>query len=230
MLVREAIERALRLLGALGAGDAPTAEEMADALTAFNALKASWMGTLIGGRMSAQAVAAGNPNVQAENGGEYPIPAGMAYRVTAPREPASGVRFGVVDVGLAFGTTPCTVDPAGRLINAASGPLTLGTSGLGGRWWYRGDTGGWIPEGDWTDPADAIEWPEALSAWFPYMLAMALAAEFNTDVRQDVVAADQLGRAVMARTYGPRGRNVLEQPLGSAWPQPPAAGANAISS
>lgn len=223
MVVRDVIERALRLLGALGSGDAPTAEEMADALLAFNTLKASWFGTLIGGRMSEQAVAAGSPNVQAENGGEYPIPGGLAYTVFAPLNPVSGARFGVADAGLAFVTTNCTVNPNGRLINGASASLTLDEAGVGGRWGYRGDAGGWVQEADWTDPSDAIEWPAAVSAYFPYMLAMALAAEFNTEVRQDVIAADSLGRPAMVRTYAPRGRNLMDQPLGAPWPQPPAS-------
>ncbi len=222
MLVRDAIERAMRLLGALSSGDSPTAEEMADAMLAFNSLKASWFGTLIGGRISEQIVAAGSPNIQAENGGEYSVPGGLAFTVFAPANPVSGARFGVADAGLAFGTTACTVNPNGRLVNGAGANLTLGVSGVGGRWWYRGDSGGWIQEADWTDPTDALEFPEAVSAWFPYMLAMALAAEFNTEVRQDVIAADTLGRTVMARTYGPRGRNLLDQPLGAPWPQPPA--------
>ena len=196
---------------------------MADALMAFNNLKASWFGTLIGGRISEQAVAAGSPTIQAENGGEYPVPAGLAYTVLAPLNPVSGARFGVVDAGLAFAATPCTVNPNGRLIDGASANLTLGQTGVGGRWWYRGDVGGWVQEADWTDPSNVIEWPEAISAYFPYMLAMVLAAEFNTEVRQDVIAADSLGRAVMVRTYAPRGRNLQDQPLGSPWPQPPAS-------
>jgi hypothetical protein len=230
MVVRDAIERALRLLGALGGGDAPTADEMSDALLAFNNLKASWFGTLIGGRISEQIVAAGSPNIQAENGGEYPVPGGLAYTVFAPANPVSGARFGVVDAGLAFGTTACTVNPNGRLINGAGANLALSTNGVGGRWWYRGDAGGWIQEADWTDPSDAMEWPEAVAAWFPYMLALALAAEFNTEVRADVIAADTLGRAVMARTYGPRGRNLMDQPLGSPWPQPPGPSPGGVAS
>ena len=46
--VHDVITRALRLLGALASGDEPDAEQMADALEAFNTLKRSWFGTLIG--------------------------------------------------------------------------------------------------------------------------------------------------------------------------------------
>ena len=187
---------------------------------AVNTLKASWFGTLVGGRISEQSVA--GVVAQAENGGEYAIPGGAAFTLTAPANPKSGARFGVVDGGLAFAATPCTINPGGRLINGASANLVLNVSGVGGRWWYRGDTGNWVQEAPWTDPSNAIEWPDAIIAYMPHMLAMVLAAEFNTELRQDVIAADGVGRSVMARTYAPRGRSELDQPLGAQWPQPPA--------
>jgi hypothetical protein len=223
MTCRDAISRMMRLLGALGSGDEPTAEEMADAMTAFNNLKASWFGTLIGARLSQQSVATGSPDVQAENGGEYAIPPGLAYTVTAPLNPRAGNRFGVIDAGLGFATNACAVSGNGRLINGGAGNISLNAAGQSARFWYRPDTGDWIEEADWTDPSDVIEFPEEVSTYFPYMLAMVFAAELNTELRQDVIAADQLGRTIMARTYGARGRNTLDQPLGSSWPQPPAA-------
>ena len=221
MFVRDVITRAMRLLGAVDDGGAPSATEMADAMLAFNNLKASWFGTLIGPRMSQQSVSA-NPSVQAENGGEYALPGGVAYTVTAPANPKSGMRFGVIDAGLAFATTNCTIAGNGRLVNGATASLVLSAAGGGMRFWYRPDTGNWIEEADWTDPSNVIEFPEEVAAYFPCMFAMAFAAEFNTEIRQDVIAGDQLGRTVMARTYGVRGRNTLDQPLGSPWPQPPA--------
>ncbi|MGH7022121.1 MAG: hypothetical protein ACREEB_00870 [Caulobacteraceae bacterium] len=220
LVVRDVIERAMRLLGALASGDAPTAEEMTDAMTAFNTLKASWFGTLIGGRITEQAVA--GVIAQAENGGEYVIPGGAAFTLTAPAKPKSGARFGVVDGGLDFATFNCTVNPNGRLIDGAAANLVLSANGVGGRWWYRGDAGNWVAEAAWTDPSNAVEFPDAIIAYMPYMLAMVLAAEFNTELRQDVIAGDVLGRSVMARTYAPRGRNELDQPLGAPWPQPAA--------
>jgi len=222
MTVRDAIERGLRLLGALGSGDAPTAEEMTDAMTAANTLKASWFGTLIGARLSQQSVATGSPDVQAESGGEYAIPPGLAYTVAAPANPKAGMRFGVIDAGLGFAANACTVTGNGRLINGGAADVSLNANGQGARFWYRPDTGNWVEEADWTDPTNVLEFPEEITAFLPYMLAMTLAAEFNTEIRQDVIAGDQLGRTVMARTYGARGRNTLDQPLGSSWPQPPA--------
>ena len=223
MTVRDAISRAMRLLGALGSGDEPTAEDMADAMTAANNLKASWFGTLIGARLSQQSVAAGSPNVQAESGGEYAIPPGLAYTVAAPLNPKAGMRFGVIDAGLGFATNACAVSGAGRLVNGGTANVSLNAAGQGARFWYRPDTGNWVEEADWTDPGNTIEFPEEIASFLPYMLAMTLAAEFNTELRQDVIAGDQLGRTIMARTYGARGRNTLDQPLGSSWPQPPIA-------
>jgi hypothetical protein len=54
---------------------------------------------------------------------------------------------------------------------------------------------------------------------------VAVAPEFNTDLRQDVLAGATLGMAAMARAYAPRGRNQIEGPLG--WPAPAANSAGA---
>jgi len=225
MTISDAICRALRLLGSLGGGDEPEADVMTDAMLAANNLKASWFGTLIGGRLSQQSVATGSPDVQAESGGEYAIPPGLAHTVAAPANPKAGMRFGVIDAGLGFATNACAVTGNGRLINGGTANVSLNANGQGARFWYRPDIGNWVEEADWTDPTNVIEFPEEVTAYIPYMLAMILAAEFNTEIRQDVIAGDQLGRTVMARTYGARGRNTLDQPLGSSWPQPPAQAA-----
>ena len=79
----------------------------------------------------------------------------------------------------------------------------LSIAGDNRRWWYRGDTGNWLREADFTDPTNAIEFPDTMIAYMPYMLAVILAPEFNTELRQDVIAADALGRATMARAYAP---------------------------
>jgi hypothetical protein len=57
-----------------------------------------------------------------------------------------------------------------------------------------------------------------LIAYLPFMLAIVIAPEFNTELRQDVIAANSEGRAAFARTDAPRGMNVVEPPLGA----PPA--------
>lgn len=221
LVVRDVIDRAMRLLGAVASGGVPTAAEMADAMTAFNTLKRSLFGEIIGGRLTEQTVA--GVIAQAENGGEYPIPGGAAFTLTAPANPRSGARFGVVDAGLGFATNNCTVKPNGALIEGGAADLVLSVAGDNRRWWYRGDTGNWVREADFTDPSNAIEFPDNLIAYLPYMLAMVLAAEFNTEVRQDVIAGEQFGRQAFARAYAPRGRNSYEPPFSFPWPQPPAA-------
>lgn len=218
--VHDVITRALRLLGALASGDEPEAEAMADALEAFNTLKRSWFGSIIGARLTQQSVSA-SPT-QAENGGEYAVSA-LTLTLIAPANPRAGARFGVVDQALAFDAHNCTVSPGGALIEGANAPLVLSSAGDNRRWWYRGDTGTWIREADFADPTDAIEFPDALIAYMPYMLAVTLAPEFNTELRADVIAADALGRAALARAYAPLGRNVVEAPLGVA-PPPPSWG------
>jgi hypothetical protein len=215
--VHDVICRALRLLGSVASGDEPDAEQMADAMTGFNTLKRSWYGTLIGARLTEQAVAA-SP-AQAENGGEYAVSA-LTLTLNAPGSPRAGARFGVVDAALAFAAHNCTVSPNGYQIEGSTAPLVLSVAGDNRRWWFRGDTGNWVSEADFTDPTNAIEFPDAMIAFMPYMLAIVLAPEFNTEIRQDVIAADALGRAAMARAYAPRGRNEVEAPLGVPWPAP----------
>jgi hypothetical protein len=124
--VHDVICRALRLLGALASGDEPDAEQMADALEAFNTLKRSWFGTLIGARVTQQSVAA-SPT-QAENGGEYAVSA-LTLTLTAPANPRAGARFGVVDAALAFPTHNCTVSPNGVQIEGSTASLVLSTAG-----------------------------------------------------------------------------------------------------
>ena len=102
LTVYQVIERAMRLNGALAAGDTPGADDAADAFTAYNTMKRAWFGTLIGPRMSAQPITGSSG--QAENGGEYAIPAN-AFVLTAPGNPHGGARFGAVDASLSFAPT-----------------------------------------------------------------------------------------------------------------------------
>jgi hypothetical protein len=210
--LRDAIERAMRLNGSLAAGEHPNAEDMADAVTAANTMKAAWMGTIVGGRLTQQGVA--GAQAQAENGGEYVIPPGAAFQLTAPADPRSGARFAAVDAGADFATWNLTVVPNRRLIEGGTGDLVISTDGDNRAWWYRGDTGGWVREAPWADENATLEFPDALTAYFPYLLAVVIAAEFGSDLRADVIAGNTEGRAAIARTYAPRGRSLVEGPLG----------------
>jgi hypothetical protein len=215
------ISRAFRLCGTLAAGATPEADDAATALIAFNAMKRAWMGALIGPRLSP--IALTGVSGQAESGGEYQIPGGARFTLTAPADPRSGARFGVVDANLDFGSWPVTVARNGRLLNGVASDLTLGASGAGSRWWFRGDTGDWVAEADSPSLSSAVEFPDAVIAYMPYMLCVALAAEFSADLTPEVLAANLEGRAVLARMYGRRAAG-LDRPLGlyQAQPQPGA--------
>jgi hypothetical protein len=215
------IQRALVLHGQLAGGATPAADVAADMLIAFNALKRSWFGTLIGPRLGSIGISAGLSMSQAENGGEYAIPGGAAFTLYAPLNPRSGARFGVADAGLSWGTYNLTVNPGGRLMNGSSSNTLISTAGQNTRWWYRGDTANWVIEADFASLTSAIEFPDPIVAYMPYMLAVAVAAEFGADVREEVAFAAGEGRAVLARTYGRRGRGNPEGPIGL--PQPAAA-------
>jgi len=223
-VVRDVINRAARLNGSIATGDVPSADELNDAMLSLNIMKRAMFGTLIGTRLSPQDCSGLNA-AQAENGGEYQIPA-AAFVLTAPLNPRSGARFGVVDAALNFATNNCTVLGNGRLLNGAAANQVLSTNGQNVRFWFRGDTGSWIEEFDYVTPDDTIEFPEALIAYMPNMLAVAIAAEYGVDLRQDIVAGAAEGRQAFARQYARRGRNQIDPPIGvePVGPQAPPQG------
>ena len=218
------VRRALRLFGALAVGATPAADDAANALIAFNAMKRAWMGTLIGPRLSAIPAVAGTGGMQAENGGEYQIPTGAAFNLTAPANPRAGARFGAVDANLTFNSYNLTIARNGRLINGAASNYVVSTAGADTRWWFRGDTGNWVLEADSPSPASAIEFPDSVIAYMPYMLAVAMAAEFSAELTPEVSAGNLEGRAVLARMYGRRGRGQPEGPIGLYQPAQQQAG------
>jgi hypothetical protein len=151
---------------------------------------------------------------QAENGGEYQIPGGAAFTLTAPLNPRSGARFGVVDANLAWGTYALTINRDGQLINGAAANYEINTAGQNTRFWFRGDTGAWIIEADFASLNSAIEFPDPLIDYLPNMLAVVIAAEYGADIRPDVAAGAMEGRQAFARTYYRRGRNQIDRPIG----------------
>ena len=211
LTVRDVIKRSGRLHGCWAAGDEPTADEAADALVAINSMKRALFGTVIGPRLSPLALT--GTSGQAENGGEYAIPAGL-FTLTAPLNPRAGARFGVVDANLAWTANPLTIARNGRLINGAAASYVIATAGQNTRLWFRGDTGNWIIEGDFANLDAAIEFPDPLIAYLPNMLAVVIAAEYGADLRADVIAAAAEGRQAFARSYARRGRNQLDAPIG----------------
>lgn len=199
------ITRMLQIHGQLPDGAVASGALASDMLTALNEVKRSMFGAEIGSKLSPQAVA-GN-TVQAENGGEYAIPGGAAAYVTAPLNPRGGDRFGVVDAGLAWSAYPLTVNPNGRLIQTSlggtttNGNVTLSTAGNNTRWWYRGDTATWLPEADWA-LTSVIEFPDTLTAYLPWLLAVAVGSDLGVDITEYTAGLAQEGRAKFRMIYG----------------------------
>ncbi|HEY5107215.1 MAG TPA: hypothetical protein VII73_10665 [Caulobacteraceae bacterium] len=225
LVVRDVIKRSGRLHGCWATGDDPSSDELNDAMISINTMKRALFGTVIGPRLSPQDCT-GLTTKQAENGGEYQIPA-AAFTLTAPLNPRSGARFGVVDANLNFATNNCTIARNGRLLNGVAANLVLSTNGANTRFWFRGDTGNWVEEADFAAADSAIEFPDALIAYLPNMLAVVIAAEFGAELRQDVIAGALEGRQAFARQYARRGRNGADAPIGVPSPGQgagPAAG------
>lgn len=211
LLVRDVVSRMGRLLGLWASGDSPSASQGAEALIAMNGLKRAMFGTFIGPRLSAQAMT--GTTGQGENGGLYSIPAN-AFTFTLPTGPKSGARVGVVDANLNFGAGNCTVARNGRLLEGAASNLILNVAGTARQWWFRADTGNWVREADWVSLNDAIEFPDALIVYLPYMLAVAIGSEYGPPPSSDVIAGAVEGREAFARTYARRGRNQIDPPVG----------------
>jgi hypothetical protein len=225
--VGQMIERALRMHGELAGGASPAADVAGDMLIAANAMKRAWFGTLIGPRLSPIALA--GTSGAAENGGEYQVRPTAAFALSAPGSPRSGNRFGVVDATLSFGTWACTVAGNGQLIGPALGTgsaaasQTLATSGQNARWWFRGDVGTWISEQDWAGLTSAIEFPDSIIAYMPWMLAVEIAGEFGQDITPEMAQGAMEGRMALARSYARRGPAGLDPVIGLSGPPQPAA-------
>ena len=213
LTVRDVIKRAGRMHGCWASGDEPDADEALDALISYNSMKRALFGTFIGPRLSPRS--APGVECQAETGGEYQIPP-VAYTLTAPLNPRSGARFGVVDAALNFANQPCTVLGNGRLLNGSPGSQSLSASGQCTRYWFRGDVGNWVVEADAGGLDTPIEFPDSLIAYMPNMLALVIAAEYGADLRRDVIAGAQEGRAAFARAYARQGRSPFDAPFGVA--------------
>jgi hypothetical protein len=220
--VRSIIKAAQRKLGAVASGDDPQADELTDALEAYNNLVRAMLGTVIGSRLSAQANLAGTTG-QAEVGGLYYIPAGV-FTITAPLNPRGGARFGVVDANLNFGTNNCTVSRNGKLLEGAAANLTLNTNGGGRQWFFESDSGNWVREADQLVDDNCL-FPDRFSGGLGDMLAVYIAQEFGGELRGDTIAKALEGQAAFMRQYGRRGRNTMDAPIRTPVPnaQPAAS-------
>jgi hypothetical protein len=215
LTVRDVIRRAGRLQGQWDSGSDPEADQVADALDSFNALKRSMFGTVIGPRLGPRDLGVAT-FAQAENGGEYQIPAAVGgFVLRAPANPKAGARFGVVDTAAGWTTMPLTIMGNGRLIALSAANYVINTTGANTRFWFRADVGSWLIEQDWAELDEIIEFPDVLIAYLPYMLAVAMASEYGQDLRPEVSGIAGEGRAAFARTYARRGRNQLDAPIGA---------------
>ena len=206
------ISRAQRLMGQIAGQSTLNADDAAVGLIAFNAMKRAWMGTLIGPRLGSLGLT--GITGQAENGGEYMIPTGAAFTLTAPSNPRAGARFGAVDANLTFNSYNLTIARNGRLLNGVASNYVANTAGLNTKWWFRDDTGNWVLEADSPSVNSAVEFPDPIIAYMPYMLAMVVAGEFSGDLTTEVQGGNLEGRAVLARMYGRRGKAQPEGPIG----------------
>lgn len=209
---RDIAKRAYRKLGSLASGDDPTAEEMADLFQALQGMLRSLAGTVIGPRLSPQAMTG---SMQAENGGMYQAVLGAAANLTAPLNPKGGSRFGVADAAAAFGANPLTILRNGRLFQGAAANLPLAVNGFTGVWFFDPDTANWVLEQDLADLTTVPPYPDRLIDFLPDMLAVFFAGEVGADVlTQDVISLASSGLQAFARNYGRRGRNQIDPPAG----------------
>lgn len=223
LTVRDVIKSGNRMLGALATGDDPSADELNDALLAYNTMTRALHGTIIGPRLSPQNLTV---SLQAENGGFYQAYLAGAATLTAPLNPRNGARFGAVDAKLIYATNNLTVAPNGRLIEGAVASLVLAIAGTTRVWFFDADTGNWIKEADAATVDATPPYPDRLNAYLPAMFAVYVASQYGADIRQDVVAYNTEGRLAFARNYGRRGRNQADQVIGVAIPELRSAGAN----
>jgi hypothetical protein len=217
--VRDVVKTAGGVLGWLPAGDDPSADDGVAALNGWNRLKRGMFGTVIGPRLSPIGVT--GTAAQAESGGEYQIPGGAAFTLTAPGSPRNGARFGAVDTSLDWDTYPLTIARNGRLLVGAAANVTVSSPGANVRYWFRGDTASWIAEADSSSLDSVIEFPGPLVAYLGCMLAVVIADDFSSKVLASTASIAVAGAEAFARVYGRRGAASLDKPIGvpSATPQ-----------
>lgn len=209
--VRTVVNAALRRLGALASGDDPGAQEIADALIAYNNMCKRMHGTIIGTKLTPVAMTAATT---AEPGGVYMVAfASAGATLTMPSNPKGGSRVGYADTKANFGTYNLTIAPNSRLIAGASTNVTVSTNSANGVYWFNPETGNWVLEGDATIDA-TVAYPDSLVGYLPDMLAVQIVSEYGGEIRQDIVSMAGEGRQAFARVLGRRGRNQMDAPVG----------------
>jgi hypothetical protein len=199
MTPRDAIKRAMRLIGALETGGTPTADELTDTLSAFNGMVLALFGTAIGQRLAPKTYSAAST---LEAGRQAMCSLSAAVTLTLPANPSDGDRVALVDVGGNFATYNLTLARNSRLLEGAASNLTLSTNLMSRSWFFREDTGNWEREAALTID-QAIFFPEEICEHLVWMLASSLAPEFSGTAPPDHIAARAAaGIQAIAGRYG----------------------------
>lgn len=207
--VREILQRASRINGALANGDDLQAAEATNALTAYNNMTRGYHGTLIGVPLfpvsftAAATVEPGSANMCALT---------AAATLTLPANPKGGTRVGWADVKANFATYNLTVNLNSRLYASAATALVESTNNTNKIVWFNPETGNWVLEADATIDATCV-YPDSISGYLPEMLAVHAVSEYGGEVRQEVIARALEGREAFARVLGRKGRNQANAPL-----------------
>lgn len=177
MIVRQLINRALRMLRVIASGETPTADELADALSAYNAMISSMRGHGVGPAL--------RPMIR-ENG--YAVAGGLydEAALITPLKPFDGARFGVS--GACTVTTDLTIE---------GGSVSVPTV-----WFYRADKREWIFEA-FAAVEDDPQFPEEFHEGLAALLAVRM-PEYGAELTPQIVGlADECMSNLMQR-YRPR--------------------------
>jgi len=177
MEVRQLITRALRMLRVIASGETPTADELADALSAYNAMIASMRGHGVGPALRPMVL---------DNG--YATPGGLyddAALIT-PLKPFDGARFGVS--GACEVTTDLTIE---------DGSVSVPTV-----WFYRADMREWIVEAPATED-DEPQFPEEFHEGLAALLAVRM-PDYGASLTPQIVALADECLSNLTQRYRPR--------------------------
>ena len=230
LTIQDVINRAMRLVGILAAGEDPTGTESTDALYVYNSLVQSLFGDIIGPKLVAQSL----PTAMGNAAATYGIYPGILYQGTGggnktlqiQQQPKDGMRFGVADTNGAFNVAPVKLDPGAFGIvlapdgASAGGVQTLNTAGYSATWFFRADTGVFVNEADQT-LTDTPYFPAAVIEALVTLLAVRLGAEYGNaaQVKPEVEQMAQQGRDIIAKRYARQSRSIIAPGRNQA-PQP----------
>lgn len=220
--VREIIRDAYRETNLIPIGTPPTTEMFSEGLTRLQVLVGGVFGNEAGEKL--QPLPLGQQDIKSPQGypiygnvipGDLFIPSNVrvmcnltaASYVYLDPLPSDGARFGVVDVGMNFGTFPFTIFGNGRSIEMDN-DLILNTSGTTREWFYREDLGNWMRvTGLRLD--DPMPFPLEFDDMFVVMLAMRINPRYGQALTAESQGALQRARSQFRARY----RQTTEVPV-----------------